>query len=221
VETAGFAPITATSLVEESHRQIKAQILSGELAAGEPLKDSVLAQKMGVSRSPVREALRLLEQTGLVQKSNNRSYLVADISKQEDLEELALLRLADEGLAVQVIVERRLAIDTLEPALEAIRARGADPVASAQADTDFHTAVVALAGLPRLTARYAGLTDQIRLMLITSSASNMMQLPMLWENHRALYDALATAVETGDPGPALATWRQHILAPVVSSRASG
>ena len=218
MSSTGFEPIAAVSLVDESHRQIKAQILSGELPAGEALKDSVLAQKMGISRSPVREALRLLEQTGLVQKATNRSYRVADISV-DDLDELALLRLADEGLAVRIIVQRKIPLTPLRPYLDALQKPDAEYIEPTEMDTAFHTAVVALAGLPRLSARYAGLTDQIRLMLMTSDRGGAMSQPTLWENHATLYEALERAVETGDPEPALREWERHVILPIEALKA--
>ena len=209
MSTSGFEQINATSLVDECHRQIKAQILAGELRPGEPLRDSVLAQKMGVSRSPVREALRLLEHSRLVVKAANRSYRVADVS-DNDAEELAALRLADEGLAVRLIVRHRTPISSLQPVIDAIRDAEPGSIAVAEADTAFHCAVVELAGLPRLTARYADLTDQIRHMLAAIGRPRVMAERDVWRSHVALYEALERAIASGATDEVLSMWEAHV-----------
>jgi DNA-binding GntR family transcriptional regulator len=163
--TTGFEVVRASSLVDEVYRQIRSRILAGDFPPGSPLRDSVLAGQMGTSRSPVREALRSLEQSGLVEKTANRSYRLATFDA-EDVPELALLRAADETLAVQRIVQQRSSLDTIEAQLARVRAAGDDIAEQAAADAGFHAAVVDLAGLPRLSARYADLTDQIRLVLL-------------------------------------------------------
>src|ERR1700748_2232236 len=80
-------------LVEEIAEFIKARILKGLIAPGERVRESVIAAEKGVSRAPVREALRLLEQSGIVSKSPNYSYLVTRFGER-DIHELATLRAA-------------------------------------------------------------------------------------------------------------------------------
>jgi len=211
-----FDRIALPSLVDESHRQIKTRILSGELQPGSPLRDSVLARAMGVSRSPVREALRLLEQSGLVVKAANYSYRVAAVDA-EDAAELAALRLADEGLAVRVIVRDRIAIDSLAPLLEDIRSAPVGTLDAASADAAFHTAVVALAGLRRLSARHADLADQTRLMLLSRDVPLSYDQEAVWRRHVELYEALAAAIGSGDPSEVLTAWEAHVTHAVVAA----
>src|SRR5690606_8944121 len=118
--------IQVGSLVDEARQQIRRNILTGRLRPGERLRDSVLAEALGVSRSPVREALRLLEQAGLVEKTNNRSYRIPAFAP-EDIKELAALRAADEVLAIRTIVTKRIPLDPLVSAIAAITAAGNDP----------------------------------------------------------------------------------------------
>ncbi|TPW78312.1 GntR family transcriptional regulator [Schumannella sp. 10F1B-5-1] len=209
--TALFESITTTSLVDRAHSQIRALIIAGRLAPGEPLKDSVLAEQMGISRSPVREALRRLEQSGLVEKSANRSYRISLLAA-DDIPELAALRLADETLAVRTIVHGRTPLEPLEPYIAALVAAMGDAQAAAAADAAFHRAVVGLAGLPRLTARYDDLTDQIRLALLASDIETWGRGEMLVENHTMLVDALREALETGDARRVVRMWEVHVLA---------
>lgn len=207
---AGFQPIRPASLVEAALGQIRLSILQGDLAPGSALRDSVLAEQMGISRSPVREALRLLEQSGLVEKSANRSYRISDLAAA-DVPELATLRLADETVAIRTIVQQRLPIDSLEAALERLRAPVASSLEMAAADAAFHTAVVELAGMPRLTARYADLTDQIRLVLLGGDLAETTTSDIMAERHRVLLDELAHAIEHGDALPVVRAWEHHVL----------
>ncbi|WP_326835292.1 GntR family transcriptional regulator [Amycolatopsis rhabdoformis] len=204
-----FDRISVPSLVDECHRRIKEQILAGDLGPGAPLRDSVLAQAMGISRSPVREALRRLEQSGLVVKTANQSYRVRAVGA-DDVAELAALRIADEGLAVRIIVREKKPIDSLLGLIDEIRAAPAGSVEAADADAAFHSRVVALAGLPRLNARYADLTDQIRLMLVSRDPSPVVDQHALGRHHVVLYETLERAIESGEPDDALQAWEDHV-----------
>lgn len=207
----GLELIQASSLVDEAHRQIKDLILTGRLAPGAPLRDSVLADGMGISRSPVREALRLLEHSGLVEKSANRSYRISVLDRTQ-VPELAMLRCADEVMAVRAIVQHRVPIDELSDAIDELRRAEGDPAAGAAADAAFHATVVRLADLPRLAARYSGLTDQIRLVLLAGDVDAWGSGGVLVETHTLLHDALRDAIRNGDAHPAIAAWESHILA---------
>jgi DNA-binding GntR family transcriptional regulator len=210
VSATDFKPIRPASLVDEAHRQIRSLILAGRLKPGEALKDSVLADQMGISRSPVREALRLLEQSGLVEKSANKSYRISVLAA-DDVPELAALRAADEVIAVRTIVHNRISVDSLDTAIERLRKAEGDVVATAAADAAFHADVVALAGLARLSARYSGLIDQIRLMLLVGEVEGWGTSDRMTENHVVLLDALREAVRSGDARPVVAVWEDHVL----------
>jgi DNA-binding GntR family transcriptional regulator len=206
-----FDRIEVGSLVEEARRQIRRNILTGHLRPGERLRDSVLAQKMGISRSPVREALRLLEHAGLVEKTTNRSYRIPTFAP-EDIEELAALRAADEILAIRMIVTRRLPLDSLVTAVDAIAAAEGDAAEGLAADAAFHAEVVRLAGFPRLAERYSGLTDQIRLVLRANELQTWNRNPTVLESHTGLLDALRAAVDgDGDITQLIRLWENHVL----------
>ncbi|GAA4711394.1 GntR family transcriptional regulator [Pseudonocardia yuanmonensis] len=205
----GLSLIQTSSLVDEAYRQIRGLILEGQLKPGTRLKDSVLADEMGISRSPVREALRLLEHSGLVEKSVNRSYRIS-VLDPGDVPELARLRCADEVMAVRTIVQRGTPVESLAKWIEELRRVDGDPEAGAAADAAFHSEVVRLAGMPRLDLRYSGLTDQMRLVLLTGDVS-WGSGGVLVDSHTVLYEALVDAVRTGDPREAMRLWEFHIL----------
>lgn len=207
----GFEVIRPSSLVDEAYRQIRGQILAGSFPPGAPLKDSSLAEQMGTSRSPVREALRLLEQSGLVEKSANRSYRLATFDAA-DVPELALLRASDEVLAVQRIVRERSPLDTVQQQLDRILSLGDDPAEQAAADAAFHAAIVDLAGLPRLSARYADLVDQIRLVLLAHGLEHGTDPGSSIREHRKLLTLLRAAVDSGETDELVDEWRAHVFA---------
>src|SRR4051794_5329695 len=95
-----FPSLQSSSLVAEAHRALHGAILRGEIEPGAPLFEAAVAREMGISRAPVREALRLLEQSGPVIHEANKGYRVASFT-EEDLRELAAIRLALEGVAVR------------------------------------------------------------------------------------------------------------------------
>jgi DNA-binding GntR family transcriptional regulator len=211
--TERFAPIRPGVLSTEVFDQIRARILDGGIAPGEAVRDSVLATAMGVSRSPVREALRILEQRGLVEKRPNHSYAVVTFT-EADIAEIAMLRAGYEVMAVREIVARRIDIAPLRARLEELRGgprSGRDRSSLAGADTRFHTEIVRLPRMPRLIAAYDTLRDQIDVMLANGFLRDIRFAETQYERHMALVDAIAAGIETGDPEPAIAEIREHVL----------
>lgn len=93
------------SLADKVFEQIETDILDGVYAQGEVLTETKVSQKLGVSRTPVREALRRLEQEGLVQATANKGTMVLGITKQ-DLSDIYEIRMRIEGLASKLTAER-------------------------------------------------------------------------------------------------------------------
>lgn len=91
------------SLAEEAYLHIKRMILAGELKSGDKISEKDIAQTLGVSRTPIREALKMLEQYGVV-IFKPRSYAkVASITREETID-LALVRIEIEKLAIASIL---------------------------------------------------------------------------------------------------------------------
>jgi DNA-binding GntR family transcriptional regulator len=91
--------------VDLVHDQLRRAILRGEIAPGEELSQVRLAQTLGVSRTPLREAFRLLQHEGLVEARSNRSYRVTSFSAQ-DLEDLYVTFLPLQALAIRLTIPR-------------------------------------------------------------------------------------------------------------------
>jgi GntR family transcriptional regulator of vanillate catabolism len=99
---------------------LRALILAGRFPAGQRLAETAMAQRLGVSRTPVRLAFRTLEQEGLLQKAGPRGFLVREFSEQDVLCAIEV-RGALEGLAARRLAERGLAPaqrDTLQRCLD-------------------------------------------------------------------------------------------------------
>src|SRR5215212_5063923 len=81
-----IALLQSSSLTNVVQQEIERAILQGEYAPGSKLIEATLAQAMGVSRGPVREAFRMLEEAGLVRNEKNRGVFVRDIPIDEAVE---------------------------------------------------------------------------------------------------------------------------------------
>jgi DNA-binding GntR family transcriptional regulator len=100
-----FAQIQQLSLREQVVEQIRTAIIQGRLKPNDHIVEAALTQEMGVSRTPVREALILLEREGLVIASPNRGCFVRAYN-QNDVREIFSMRTNLENFAAELIVER-------------------------------------------------------------------------------------------------------------------
>jgi DNA-binding GntR family transcriptional regulator len=90
------------SVRERAYEFLKSSVLSGHFNPGERLTEEHLARKLGVSRTPVREALHKLESEGLIKPLETRGFIISADSKEE-LEELFDIRISVEGYALRLI----------------------------------------------------------------------------------------------------------------------
>jgi DNA-binding GntR family transcriptional regulator len=115
--------VRTRSLASLVAQEIEAMILAGTLAAGERLNEQQLAVRLGVSRGPVREAVRGLERSGLVVSVRNQGSYVRSVSASEALEiydlRAALTGLACARLAEAATAEQRGMLDDLVQRMEA------------------------------------------------------------------------------------------------------
>lgn len=142
----------APSLVEVATRRLREEILSGQLAPGERLIEDQICRRFGVSRAPLREAMRLLAQQGLVEHLPRRGARVVEWSEQ-DIAQLFELRavLERHAFAAAFPLDPAVVAERLGPAtraLDAMRLADAvrDDLAKDDAHRTFHAALVAVAG---------------------------------------------------------------------------
>ncbi|MFD4957917.1 GntR family transcriptional regulator [Microbacterium sp. NPDC058389] len=147
--TAPFAPLDPRGAVlgDEVYARLGEAILDGRLAPGERLRDHELAEWLGVSRTPVREALQRLERVGLVEVSPHRYTRVSQPNRQIDTAELVAFNM---GLAVRMACARAedeavaQALERLDEVIAASRAD--DPIALADASHVFFAVITNAAG---------------------------------------------------------------------------
>jgi DNA-binding GntR family transcriptional regulator len=154
-----------TTLAHEIARHLREAIIKGELAAGERLNETKLTQELSLSRSPVREAIRILEAEGLLTLEPHRGARVRPVSEQ-DLEEIFDVRLMIEShglrrdpyrLTPAGLAPLRQAVDDAQAALVA-----ADFESWHAASLRFHDGLVALAGNRHLTRLHEELKTSLR-----------------------------------------------------------
>jgi DNA-binding GntR family transcriptional regulator len=174
-------------------RLIRDAILRGELAPGQPLREVELARHMGVSRTPVREALRLLQNDGLVEFAPNRGATVKCYTAA-DLEDVYNLRAALEGYAAQTAAEHitdghLTALDESCERYEGLRNSGDNLALLAEENLVFHNTILAAAGSARLATMIRQVTalPLIYKSYLTYSPDNRRTAE---EHHRAIAAAL-------------------------------
>jgi phosphonate utilization transcriptional regulator len=202
-----FQSHSLPALVE---REIAHRILAGELHAGAKLNEADIAQHLGVSRGPVREAFRALEASGLVRFEKNRGVYVREVSGAE-ADEIFELRALLDDFAGRRVAER--AADADLRALGALVERM--DAATRQGDADryfelnlaFHDRIIALAGNAKLCELYRRLVNELSLFRRASfdHADNM---PRSAAEHRAIVERIAAR----DPDAAGRLLREHAAA---------
>lgn len=187
---------------------LRSAILKGELAPGERLMEIRLAQKLGVSRTPVREAIRKLELEGLVVMMPRRGAMVAQITVQE-MENVLEVRAALEELAVRKACENitQEQLHSLKKAVEDFKKSLEKEELSAcvEADMAFHETIYEAAQNRRLQQILQNLREQMyRCRLEYLKDKRMHRL--LVEEH----DTIRRAVKKNDPEKAGSAMRIHI-----------
>lgn len=150
---------------ETAYRHIRGEILSGALEPGAPLREEALAAACGVSRTPVREALRRLESERFVQRSDTQRSFVATLSADDIAEGFALRAMLESHAAARAAARiARPEIEALAVENEAIGvAVAADTVDTAAFITHnraFHAIVIEAAGSERLAAMLTTVVEQ-------------------------------------------------------------
>lgn len=187
---------------------LRQAILKGELKPGERLMEIQLAKKLGVSRTPVREAIRKLELEGLVLMIPRKGAEVAEITRQ-DLEDVLEVRAALEELAVkdacshitnEQLEELKRAAEEFKKALQ-----GDDLIACVQTDMNFHEVIYGATNNKRLMQILNNLREQMyryRLEYLKDKSTHK----MLVDEH----DAIRKALKKHDKAKAGAAIRVHI-----------
>ena len=189
--------------------QLQACIHGGELAPGERLNEAALALRMGTSRGPIREAIRILTGIGLVTAVPNRGVFVRQISVREMLEIYELRALlfghAAERAAEQLGAVQRREFEQLLAQMDRACARG-DGTRYYEANLRFHARVLQLGGNRRAHEAYDDYVKELHLFRrrYFDAAGNMQRSNV---EHRAIFEAIAA----GQGTRARTLARKHVL----------
>lgn len=171
---------------------LREAILKGDLKPGERLMELQLASQLGVSRTPIREAIRMLEQEGLAVTMPRKGAEVAKMTLK-GMEDVLEIRAALDELASQLACERMT-----EAQMERLQARKADfekslatgnVKAIAEADVNFHDVIYEATGNPKLVNMLNNLREQIYRYRV-EYLKDEKNYPKLIEEHEAIYQAL-------------------------------
>jgi DNA-binding GntR family transcriptional regulator len=190
-------------------REIERLILSGELAAGERLNEQSLATRLGVSRGPVREAVRGLERSGLVVGVRNQGSYVRQVSAEEALE------IYDVRAAITGTACAKLASSASRAQLAELRAlvrrmdearRADDPPGYYAANLEFHAALLGFGAGPRMRRLYEELGNELHLY-----RRRALVQPENMRESNAEHTEILRAIAAGDAEAARAAGQAHIV----------
>jgi DNA-binding GntR family transcriptional regulator len=198
------------SVVDHVYTALRERILSGELPRATKLRQATLADELGVSRTPLREALRRLSAEGLVEFEPNRGATVSELDFG-DMRHAWAARVALEPGAARLAAERRDpdGIAAMRDAIAAQRRAAGDKGESFAANRAFHLALAAASGNPHLT-RFAEMlwVPRIGVPIYQAQAAEPAG-PSAWANE---HEHIVDAIDAGDTDAAERLTRLHIQA---------
>jgi DNA-binding GntR family transcriptional regulator len=201
------APPSMATLAADA---LRAMVLSGDMRPGDRVVENRLTAELGVSRPPLREAMRVLEQEGLIVQTPRRGAVVTPLTLH-DVYEIFTLReeLETAAIALGVPVRSPERLDRCRRAVEALEqaAREEDPARVTALGFDFHVAVVGLAGHRRLEDAYRSLSLQMRLCMAMNRRARKSRETLHGDaaRHRRILDL----AERGDTAAVQHALRHH------------
>lgn len=198
-----------STLRERALDALRGRVISGRLEPGYHLSEVDLAASFGISRGTVREALRHLQQEGLVVADARGRLRVRGVSGAEVVA-LYEVRTALESLAVRRVMsltgdERARAVVRLDEALRQLQATAGDVPAQVEADLALHQTLCEVSGNPILVTTWQGIEGLVRATIYRSGPEEAL-VAMGPDRHREIIDALARLT----PDEAVALLEHHM-----------
>jgi len=169
--------------------RIRESIVQGRLKPGQRILEVEMAKELGISRAPVREAIRQLKHEGLVVSTAHRGTYVMTLSSQ-DAKEIFSLRAALEGLAIMLVVQSRNT-EVLDKSVEAMQTcvNANDMEGVIQTDLRFHEILCRAANHQRLLDIWSSMSVQIRALLSITDLQYLGPSEVV-PRHRVLLEAM-------------------------------
>ena len=209
MSTFKFPEQKAVSLRHRIADDIRRAILEGKLKPGDRLLEVEMSKQMGVSRGPIREALRSLEQEGLLHSQPFKETVVAEFSTEEVVHVLIPIRLTVETYALRKALPNFGDADFafLEQCLDSMRVNGEarDVVGLVESDLAFHEYIVVKSDVPNLMNIWSSIFTRIRMHFYMQD-QHFEDVTTVWEQHRPLIEVM----RTGNVDLAVAELSRHI-----------
>jgi DNA-binding GntR family transcriptional regulator len=222
--------VNVPNLIDQAYRRVLEAIAEGRLAPGQRIRQSELADSLGVSRQPVSHALHMLKRQGLVEDHGRKGLRVVPLNPLR-VRQLYQVREAVDGLAARLAALRVTACGADELVIATLRAQlaageafdAATPIPLlVRADTEFHRSLYALSGNPAIEEMTAPLWPHL-MRSMTAVLHEPGYASRVWQEHAAILGH----VLVGDASAAEAAAKQHATAaadrtkfsPVVSEAA--
>jgi DNA-binding GntR family transcriptional regulator len=155
-------------LPEQIAEVLADEIIERKLSPGSRLPEPALAERFGTSRAPIREALYLLDQAGLVERTPRRGTVVKTYSRRE-IEELYQVRITLERLALERICEEpdmvEACLSTLEPIIREMEAAQDDPLRYRELNYLFHRSIIVVSRSDLVRRLYAQIEGPLKIFL--------------------------------------------------------
>ena len=202
----------ATTLRRQVMERTREAIFSGEFPPASELSEPQLAERFGVSRGPVREALSLLEGRGLIEKLPNGSRRVRSFER-DGVENVYEVRIALEVAALASVIRAGGPVGELQAHVGLMRTAAHDHASGELLDHDmnFHLTLVRLANNPALARAYDTVADQIRL-IINRYTEESIEPYTIVDDHASII----AAIEAGDASKAPEIMTKHIRGSIYS-----
>lgn len=210
--------LSTKSLTGLACEEIEKWIYSGRIQPGEPLREAEISARIGLSRGPVREAFRMLQERGLVLCEKNRGVRVRSLSFEE-VQEIYELRISLEGLIGRLASQRRTneQASRLQKIVEDMRSavEAGDVVRYTQLNFELHEELVQSARNAVLADTYSRLVVQLKLFRSYSLRHNAENVRQSLAEH----SAIVAAVVAGDASLAQTLLQEHSCASLDRLRA--
>lgn len=182
-------PISRKPLRADVHKELLGLILQGALTPGQRLRDTELAQSLGVSRTPIREALLRLEREGFISSQLHQGFSVKPLSESEIRDVYPLVGLLECSALDEIPDPCPAKIQQLTELSEAMQQEGSDALRRIELDEAWHRALVAESGNQHLTR----ILDDLKRILFRYEYAFMQVSQWVTastEEHRAIVDSL-------------------------------
>ena len=199
--------LSVPSLVDALHKELREEILTGQIPAGAPLTEIELARRNSVARPTAKAAVERLVHEGLLNRATNKTARVPLLST-DDIRDLYYSRGVLEREILTTLCASRSVPASAQQHLRTLRDLVEEPDLGGVvgADIAFHQSLVEALNSPRLTRLYTSLMGEMRLCMAQVQAHRLLEPARIAEEH----SAIRAAVEAGDAAQAVIEINDHL-----------